>query len=267
MANLDQIEQFNKGNIFPEDYSLTYVATKHISAKAISIPGNVLDKLKSKIKERGLYFGNDDVLSEIVTGLVKGNIILQGPPGTGKTTLAKIICEVFNVDYDEATAISDWTTYDTIGGLQPDFDGKNEILTGKNGCIVESILHCCNTVVKNEHYSGEKQASWLILDELNRCEIDKVFGELFTVFGSDSLSAQRSIRLWYEKDENKKRIYIPNRYRIIGAMGTETVTVRIQLSNAEKDEFLNFGKYDSENYSWEFEGNTLIISYTEEVEA
>lgn len=218
MANLDQIEQFNKGNIFPEDYSLTYVATKHISAKAISIPGNVLDKLKSKIKEKGLYFGNDDVLSEIVTGLVKGNIILQGPPGTGKTTLAKIICEVFNVDYDEATAISDWTTYDTIGGLQPDFDGKNEILTGKNGCIVESILHCCNTVVKNEHYSGERQASWLILDELNRCEIDKVFGELFTVFGSDSLSAQRSIRLWYEKDENKKRIYIPNRYRIIGAM-------------------------------------------------
>lgn len=218
MANLDQIEQFNNGNIFPEDYSTTYVATKHIASKAVSIPSNVLGLLKSKIKEKGLYFGKEDVLSEIVTGLVKGNIILQGPPGTGKTTLAKLICEVFNVEYDEATAISDWTTYDTIGGLQPDFDGKNEILTGKNGCIVESILHCCNTVVKNEHYSGEKQASWLILDELNRCEIDKVFGELFTVFGSDSLSAQRSIRLWYEKDENKKRIYIPNRYRIIGAM-------------------------------------------------
>lgn len=218
MANLDQIEQFNNGNIFPEDYSTTYVAAKHIASKAVSIPSNVLGLLKSKIKEKGLYFGKEDVLSEIVTGLVKGNIILQGPPGTGKTTLAKLICEVFNVEYDEATAISDWTTYDTIGGLQPDFDGKNEILTGKNGCIVESILHCCNTVVKNEHYSGEKQASWLILDELNRCEIDKVFGELFTVFGSDSLSAQRSIRLWYEKDENKKRIYIPNRYRIIGAM-------------------------------------------------
>ena len=51
-----------------------------------------------------------------------------------------------------------------------------------------------------------------------------------------------------------------------GAMGTETVTVEIQLSDVEKDEFLNCEKYDSENYSWEFEDNTLIISYTEEVE-
>lgn len=218
MANLDQVEQFNKGTIFPENYDETYLATKHIASQAIEIPEKILELLKKKIKEKGLYFGNDEVLREIITGLVKGNIILQGPPGTGKTTLAKLICEVFNVEYDEATAIADWTTYDTIGGLQPDFDGKNEILTGKNGCIVESIVHCCNAVVQNAHYGAAKQASWLILDELNRCEIDKVFGELFTVFGSDSLTNLKSIRLWYEKDENKKRIYIPNRYRIIGAM-------------------------------------------------
>lgn len=219
MAKLDQIEQFNNGNIFPESYEDTYVATKHIANKAIIIPEDVLNELKKKITEKGLYFGDEGVLREIVTGLVKGNVILQGPPGTGKTTLAKMLCEVFNVDYDEATAISDWTTYDTIGGLQPDVDDAgHDTLAGKNGCIVESIVHCCNSVVQNDHYEGKKQASWLILDELNRCEIDKVFGELFTAFGNDSLTTPKSIRLWYEKDENKKQIFIPNRYRIIGAM-------------------------------------------------
>lgn len=51
-----------------------------------------------------------------------------------------------------------------------------------------------------------------------------------------------------------------------GAMGTEPVTVRIKLTEEEREQFLSCDKYDSENYSWEFEGNTLIISYTEEVE-
>ena len=72
---------------------------------------------------------------------------------------------------------------------------------------------------------------------------------------------------WEKKVMKKIDKEIEKKMMESGAMGTETVTVRIQLSNAEKDEFLNFGKYDSENYSWEFEGNTLIISYTEEVEA
>ena len=51
-----------------------------------------------------------------------------------------------------------------------------------------------------------------------------------------------------------------------GAMGTETVTVEIELTPEEKEEFLNCEKYDSENYFWEFEGNNLMISYTEDVE-
>ena len=49
-----------------------------------------------------------------------------------------------------------------------------------------------------------------------------------------------------------------------GAMGTESVTVKINLTDIEKDEFLNCEKYDSKNYWWEFDGNTLVISYTEE---
>lgn len=51
-----------------------------------------------------------------------------------------------------------------------------------------------------------------------------------------------------------------------GATGTETVTVKINLTEKGKEEFLNCEKYDSVNYFWEFDGEELIISYTEEVE-
>lgn len=52
-----------------------------------------------------------------------------------------------------------------------------------------------------------------------------------------------------------------------GIMGTEMVTIEINLTPEEKEEFLNdCEQYNSRNYSWEFEENTLIISYQEETE-
>ena len=218
MANLDKIEEYNKGTIFPENYNETYLATKHVQQYPLEVIHDIVGELKKAVDDAGLYFDDDDMLKEIATGLIRGNIILQGPPGTGKTTLAAIICKVFNVKYEVITAVSDWTTYDTIGGLQPSVDDEgNEVITGKNGRIVESIIECCNTVLAKEKYSGVDQASWLVVDELNRCETDKVFGDLFTVFGSDDID-KRKIPLWFENDPNKKILYVPRRYRILGLM-------------------------------------------------
>ena len=51
-----------------------------------------------------------------------------------------------------------------------------------------------------------------------------------------------------------------------GAMRTEPVTVRIKLTEEEREQFLSCDKYDSVNYFWEFDGEELIISYTAEAE-
>lgn len=218
MANLDKIKEYNKGTIFPENYNDTYLATKHVQQYSLEVIDDIVGELQREVDVAGLFFDDADMLKEIVTGLIRGNIILQGPPGTGKTTLAAIICKVFNVKQDVITAVSDWTTYDTIGGLQPSVDDEgNEVITGKNGRIVESIIECCNTVLAKEKYTGVEQASWLVVDELNRSEIDKVFGDLFTVFGSDDVD-KRKMPLWFENDPNKKVLYVPRRYRIIGLM-------------------------------------------------
>lgn len=218
MANLGKIEEYNNGTLFPDNYEDTYLATKHVQNYPLEIMDDIVGELKKEVANAELYFDDDDMLKEIATGLIRGNIILQGPPGTGKTTLAAIICRVFNVKHEVITAVSDWTTYDTIGGLQPSVDDEgNEVITGKNGRIVESIIECCNTVLAKEKYKGIEQASWLVVDELNRSEIDKVFGDLFTVFGSDD-NDKRKIPLWFENDPNKKTLYVPRRYRIIGLM-------------------------------------------------
>ena len=50
-----------------------------------------------------------------------------------------------------------------------------------------------------------------------------------------------------------------------GKTGTEPVTVEISLTTGEIEEFRNLEKYDSEHYFWGIEGNTLRISYTEEI--
>lgn len=218
MANLDTIKQYNDGALIPNNYEETYLATRHVQDEQLIIENKIVDKLKSAVEAEGLYFDDEDIFKEIVAGLLRGNIILQGPPGTGKTTLAAIICRVFKTNMDVVTAVSDWTTYDTIGGYQPAVDDEgNEIITGKNGRVIESVKNCCETILKNKHYSGEKQATWLVIDELNRCEIDKVFGDLFTAFGSDK-AENRKIPLWFNDDFNKKIIYVPQRFRIIGLM-------------------------------------------------
>lgn len=262
MASIDKINEYNQGSLWPFNYDDTYIATKHIQGLPLVLADDLVSKLESAVADAGLFFDDEDLLKEIATGLIKGNVILQGPPGTGKTTLAAIICSVFDVNHEVITAVSDWTTYDTIGGLQPSVDDEgNEIITGKNGRIVESIINCCNTVLKKEHHAGDKQASWLVVDELNRSEIDKVFGDLFTVFGSDDLD-KRKLPLWFESDKNKQMLYVPRRYRIIGLMNNVDKNYVFDLSHglARRFTIINVLPPDESSFAKELENCKKVLA-------
>lgn len=96
----------------------------------------------------------------------KRHLMFYGPPGTGKTTLARRLAGVLNGrNWTLITGSSDWSSQDIIGGYQPIAGGSIRFFPG--------------VLLRNFDRP-------LVIDELNRCDIDKVIGPLFTVLSGQA---------------------------------------------------------------------------------
>lgn len=189
-------------------------------------------------------------IRQATTSLKSGkNIVLMGPPGTGKTELAISLAESLGVPYTLVTATSDWTTFDTIGGYLPAYnlEEKSQTLDFFAAAVASSF----------------EQGKWLIIDELNRADIDKAFGELFT------LLSHKSVQLPYKRlvgnrlldvvlappgmppDENVYQIHMPKNWAMIGTMNTFDKASLYALSYAfmRRFAFINVDVPDPESYS------------------
>jgi len=160
-----------------------------------------------------------DTRHDIFTAIVEGrHVLLYGPPGTGKTTLADMIPdELFNCAWHRETAVADWTPFETIGGLQLETtpDGR-ERLAPQPGVITRQVVACLNTIGQREVGGGDvRQGAWLIIDELNRANMDAAFGQFFTALDQD----QPEVSLPFF-DPPRQRLWVPKRFRIIGTMNT-----------------------------------------------
>lgn len=158
------------------------------------------------------------------------HVVLFGPPGSGKSELALLLCAGHGVGAYMTTATADWTTFDVIGGYLPDPrlsepGAGGEPLNFFPGALLRSI----------------QRREWLVIDELNRADIDKAFGELFTVLAGHAVRLPyvlrdggyvRNVVIGPSVDENDQAFEIPTDWRSIGTMNTFDKASLYQLSFA-----------------------------------
>lgn len=145
-----------------------------------------------------------DKLSGILR--IKKNIILQGAPGVGKTFVAKRIAfSMMGVkDVERVMMVQFHQSYsyeDFIMGFRPSTDGF-ELKRG-------AFYNFC----KKAEIDGDNDY-FFIIDEINRGNLSKIFGELFMLIENDKRSV--SLQLLYSDE----KFSVPKNIYIIGMMNT-----------------------------------------------
>lgn len=113
-------------------------------------------------------------------------VMLVGPPGTGKGRLVRWIAdqaagnptafgfeEGFRPDPLWITPDDTWSAFELIGGFVPAEDGR---LRWSNGFIPDAL----------------RQDRWLVLDEANRADLDRIMGPLLTWLADEEVQIGRT---------------------------------------------------------------------------
>lgn len=167
------------------------------------------------------------------------NLILYGPPGTGKTyrTMAEAVRLVRGLAPDDAMLIAQvrrkelraayeelrrqgqirFVTFHQSYGYEEFVEGLRPKPVSGGGFTLEPHQGVFQQIAKAAESSGEEHV--LIIDEINRANISKVFGELITLIEPDKrIGGQEQLRLTLP--HSGAAFGVPANLHIIGTMNT-----------------------------------------------
>ena len=178
-----------------------------------------------KPKGSCLNMGND---IDIYVKLLKSrrNLILTGAPGTGKTYLARQIAEAMNDGLkteDRKNTVGfvqfhpSYDYVDFVEGLRPDRSGDNVVFKRDDGIFKKF----CKKAIKDHEHNYV-----FIIDEINRGDLSKIFGELFFAIDPGYRGEKGRVKTQYqqlvdaEEDDvfSGEGFYVPDNVYIIGTM-------------------------------------------------
>jgi 5-methylcytosine-specific restriction protein B len=141
----------------------------------------------------------------------KKNAILQGPPGVGKTFIARRLAyalvgandssRVAMVQFHQSYAYEDF-----IQGWRPADSGGFE---RRNGVFYEFCRRA---------EADPKSNYVFIIDEINRGNLSKIFGEMFMLLEADKRGPAFAIPLTYSR--NGETFFVPENVYVLGTMNT-----------------------------------------------
>lgn len=231
MIDVPEQELIEEGALPPNDFHNAIERICEVAGFDIEIPDDLPSRM---VREANGLLVSEDLLSAATAALSIGHVVLQGPPGTGKSSLARALCRAYRCSVLPVTAHEDWTTYEVVGRQELRLDDSgHEQVAPVNGFFTEAVIQCAGAIVRHADDPSELQAVWLLIDELNRAHLDKAFGELFTVLGTDE---PIPITLPHQRAGNRELV-TPARFRIIATLNSVDKQFVNSLSQGIKRRF------------------------------
>lgn len=147
-----------------------------------------------------------DALVDVL--MAKKNVILQGAPGVGKTFIAKRLAySVMGMKDPERVQMvqfhQSYSYEDFIEGYRPSANGFEL----EKGAFYTFCKRAADNL-DNDYF--------FIIDEINRGNLSKIFGELFMLIENDKRGSRNKLQLLYSHE----LFYVPANVHIIGMMNT-----------------------------------------------